>query len=84
MFGLTPLTCIVISCQTCGGAPFLLSQVRRQLGQDFDMSHLRQYNPWDERLCAVPNGDLFKVLRKGKASSVVTDYIDSFTEDGIY
>lgn len=62
---------------------FLLSQVRRQLGQDFDMSHFTpQYNPWDERLCAVPNGDLFKVLRKGKAS-VVTDHIDSFTEDGI-
>ncbi|MCP5176957.1 MAG: NAD(P)/FAD-dependent oxidoreductase [Moraxellaceae bacterium] len=62
---------------------FLLSQVRRQLGQDFDMSHFSpQYNPWDERLCAVPDGDLFKALRSGKGS-VVTDHIDTFTEDGI-
>ncbi|MFO1391756.1 MAG: NAD(P)/FAD-dependent oxidoreductase [Agitococcus sp.] len=62
---------------------FLLSQVRRQLGQDFDMSHFSpQYNPWDERLCAVPNGDLFKALRSGKGS-VVTDHIDTFTEEGI-
>ena len=62
---------------------FLLSQVRRQLGQDFDMSHFSpQYNPWYERLCAVPDGDLFKALRSGKGS-VVTDHIDTFTEDGI-
>ena len=38
--------------------------------------------PWDERLCAVPNGDLFKVLASGEAS-VVTDQIDTFTETGI-
>ncbi|PTQ90946.1 flavin-containing monooxygenase [Agitococcus lubricus] len=62
---------------------FLLSQVRRQLGQDAEMSHFSpSYKPWDERLCAVPNGDLFKAIRKGKAS-VVTDHIDSFTENGI-
>lgn len=61
----------------------LLSQVRRQLGPDFDMKHFSpRYNPWDERLCAVPNGDLFKALRKGQAS-VVTDQIDSFTATGI-
>ncbi|MGB4344547.1 MAG: NAD(P)/FAD-dependent oxidoreductase [Moraxellaceae bacterium] len=61
----------------------LLAQVRAQVGKDFDMKHFTpSYNPWDERLCAVPDGDLFKVLRKGKAS-VVTDHIDTFTETGI-
>ncbi|MDX1693579.1 MAG: NAD(P)/FAD-dependent oxidoreductase [Ketobacteraceae bacterium] len=61
----------------------LLGAARRQLGDDFDMRHFKpRYNPWDERLCAVPNGDLFKVLRKGKGS-VVTDHIDTFTRDGI-
>src|SRR5690606_36851522 len=37
------------------------------------------YNPWDQRLCAVPDGDLFKMIGKGKAS-VVTDRIRTFTE----
>lgn len=61
----------------------LLGMVEKQLGKDADMTHFTpSYNPWDERLCAVPNGDLFKVIRKGKAS-VVTDHIDTFTEDGI-
>lgn len=61
----------------------LLQQVKAQVGADFDMKHFTPtYNPWDERLCAVPNGDLFKVLRKGKAS-VVTDHIDTFTAKGI-
>jgi len=40
------------------------------------------YNPWDQRLCAVPDGDLFRAIAKGKAS-VVTDRIVRFTEDGI-
>ncbi len=40
------------------------------------------YNPWDQRLCAVPDGDLFKVISDGSAS-VVTDRIDTFTETGI-
>ena len=62
---------------------FLLSQVRRKVGPDFDMSHFTpSYMPWDERLCAVPDGDLFKVLKSGDAS-VVTDHIDTFTENGI-
>ncbi len=61
----------------------LLAAARRQLGDDFDMTHFRpSYNPWDERLCAVPNGDLFKSLRKGE-SEVVTDHIERFTENGI-
>ncbi len=40
------------------------------------------YNPWDQRLCAVPNGDLFKAISEGEAS-VVTDHIDTFTEKGV-
>ena len=61
----------------------LLQQVRKQVGPDFDMKHFTpHYNPWEERLCAVPDGDLFKTIRKGKAS-VVTDHIDHFTETGI-
>ena len=40
------------------------------------------YNPWDQRLCAVPDGDLFNSIKSGKAS-VVTDQIDSFTESGL-
>ena len=40
------------------------------------------YNPWDQRLCAVPDGDLFKVISEGKAS-VVTDHIETFTEKGV-
>ena len=61
----------------------LLWQVRQQVGPSVDMSHFTpNYMPWDERLCAVPNGDLFKVLKSGEAS-VVTDQIDTFTETGI-
>ena len=40
------------------------------------------YKPWEQRLCAVPDGDLFKAIRAGRAS-VVTDHIETFTERGI-
>ncbi|GGL92620.1 flavin-binding monooxygenase [Streptomyces fumigatiscleroticus] len=40
------------------------------------------YDPWDQRLCAVPDGDLFKAIKNGSAS-VVTDRIDTFTEKGV-
>ncbi|WP_433634419.1 flavin-containing monooxygenase [Nocardia sp. CA-120079] len=61
----------------------LLAAVRMQLGKQIDMRHFTpSYNPWDQRLCVVPNGDLFKVLRSGKAS-IVTDHIDRFTETGV-
>ncbi len=40
------------------------------------------YNPWDQRMCAVPDGDLFRSIRAGKAS-IVTDRIATFTETGI-
>ena len=62
---------------------WLLNHVQKQVGREVDMQHFTpKYNPWDERLCAVPDGDLFRVLREGKAS-VVTDQIKTFTENGI-
>ncbi len=61
----------------------MLAAVRRQLGKNADMTHFTPtYKPWDQRICAVPNGDLFKSIREGKAN-VVTDHIDTFTERGI-
>ncbi len=61
----------------------LLGLVERQIGDVVDMRHFKPfYNPWDERLCAVPDGDFFKVLRAGKAS-IITDHIDRITRTGI-
>jgi monooxygenase len=57
---------------------------KAQLPDDIDVDvHFKpRYNPWDQRFCAVPDGDLFRVLRKGQAS-IVTDTIESFTPSGI-
>lgn len=56
---------------------------RKQLGPDFDLKHFTpQYNPWDQRLCLAPNADIFRAIRGGRAS-VVTDYIETFTETGL-
>ncbi|MDX5299271.1 MAG: NAD(P)/FAD-dependent oxidoreductase [Gammaproteobacteria bacterium] len=61
----------------------LLGIVRQQVGKDVDMRHFTpSYNPWDQRLCVVADGDLFKALKTGKAS-MATDQIDTFTADGI-
>ncbi len=62
----------------------LVEQVRRQVGgkTDVDAHFTPRYNPWDQRLCLVPDGDLFASIREGRAS-VVTDHIDTFTETGI-
>ena len=62
----------------------LLHRVRKELGKDYDVEkHFTPaYNPWDQRLCLVPNSDLFAAIRSGKAS-VATDEIDTFTETGI-
>ncbi|MGE0786375.1 MAG: flavin-containing monooxygenase [Sandaracinaceae bacterium] len=62
---------------------FLVGNAKKALGPDFDMTHFSpRYDPWDQRLCAVPDGDLFEVLRDGRAS-VVTDEIERFTENGV-
>ena len=62
----------------------IIGMVRQQLGPDYDIAtHFTpKYNPWDQRLCLVPDADLFEAL-KSDTASVVTDHIDSFTADGI-
>jgi cation diffusion facilitator CzcD-associated flavoprotein CzcO len=62
----------------------LLQGVKMQLGPDYDVEkHFTpRYNPWDQRMCLVPDGDLFRVIREGRAT-VVTDHIETFTERGI-
>jgi len=62
----------------------ILKGVRMALGPDYDIAtHFTpRYNPWDQRLCLVPDGDLFKAIRE-KRASVVTKEIDTFTKNGI-
>lgn len=61
----------------------LLKSVQLQLKGKVDMKHFTpNYEPWDQRLCVVPDGDLFKILREGQAS-VATDQIETFAETGI-
>ena len=62
----------------------LLAMVRDQLGPDYDIAtHFTpRYDPWDQRLCLVPDGDLFRAIRAGQAE-VVTGTIERFTRDGI-
>jgi monooxygenase len=51
-------------------------------GYDIDTHFKPRYNPWDQRLCLVPDGDLFESIRAGRAS-IVTDRIETFTEAGL-
>ena len=62
----------------------ILGGVRMALGPDYDIAtHFTpRYNPWDQRLCLVPDGDLFNAIRQ-KRASVVTHEIDTFTKNGI-
>jgi cation diffusion facilitator CzcD-associated flavoprotein CzcO len=61
----------------------LLTGAQRQLHGASDMKHFTPaYNPWDQRLCIVPDGDLFRALRSGRAE-IVTDTIDRLTPTGI-
>ena len=63
---------------------FLIGGVKKALGPDYDVAtHFTpSYNPWDQRLCAVPDGDLFTAIKEGDAE-VVTDHIDQFNAEGI-
>ncbi|MFG2057464.1 flavin-containing monooxygenase [Micromonospora sp. NPDC048930] len=63
---------------------FLRRAAKGQLpvGYDLDRHFSPRYNPWDQRLCVVPDGDLFRAVSEGRAA-VVTDTIDTFTEHGI-
>ena len=74
--------------QLSRSAPGLVSRIlkwriARQLPDDVDVDpHFTpDYDPWDQRLCLVPNNDLFRALRRGRAS-IVTDTIDTFTPEG--
>jgi cation diffusion facilitator CzcD-associated flavoprotein CzcO len=62
----------------------ILRGVRRALGPNYDVAkHFTpRYNPWDQRMCLVPNGDLFSAIRRGRVS-VVTDQIEAFTPHGV-
>jgi monooxygenase len=62
----------------------LISGLKRELPSGYDVAtHFTPtYDPWDQRLCVVPNGDLFKAIRNGSAS-VVTDQIETFTQAGV-
>jgi len=57
--------------------------VRNELGKEYDPKHFTPpYNPWDQRLCLVPDSDLFKAMRERRVS-LVTDHIETFTETGL-
>ena len=62
----------------------ILKMVQDELGPDYDVAtHFTPtYNPWDQRLCLVPDADMFRQIKAGKAT-VVTDHIETFTDTGI-
>jgi monooxygenase len=62
----------------------IIDLVSKQLGPDYDVgTHFTpRYNPWDQRLCLVPDSDLFDAIKSGSAS-VATDEIETFTEHGL-
>jgi cation diffusion facilitator CzcD-associated flavoprotein CzcO/acetyl esterase/lipase len=62
----------------------LIDLVRAAVGRDHDVdTHFTpRYHPWDQRVCFVPDGDLFAAINSGRAE-VVTDHIERFTADGI-
>jgi cation diffusion facilitator CzcD-associated flavoprotein CzcO len=63
---------------------FMIGEVKKNLGPGYDIAKdfTPRYGPWDQRLCLVPDGDLFEAMKSGRAS-VVTDHIETFTETGI-
>ncbi|HLL23996.1 MAG TPA: NAD(P)/FAD-dependent oxidoreductase, partial [Kofleriaceae bacterium] len=62
----------------------LVNQVRKALGDHALVAEhfTPTYKPWDQRLCFVPDGDMFEAIKAGRAS-VVTDHIETFTPTGI-
>ncbi|MFN0186687.1 MAG: flavin-containing monooxygenase [Aquabacterium sp.] len=63
---------------------FLLKQAAKELPPGYDLNtHFKpRYNPWEQRLCLLPDADLFKSITAGRAA-VVTDQIETFTADGL-
>ncbi|WP_415975898.1 flavin-containing monooxygenase [Rhodococcus sp. 077-4] len=81
---------MVGSYQLCRRAPKTARKVFRAMtkaqlprGYDVDTHFNPNYNPWDQRLCVVPDGDLFRAIRSGRAN-VVTDRISKVTADAIH
>jgi cation diffusion facilitator CzcD-associated flavoprotein CzcO len=62
----------------------LLKRVREQLGPEYDVAtHFTpRYNPWAQRMCLVPDADMFEAIKANRAS-IVTDQIKTFTDKGI-
>jgi monooxygenase len=62
----------------------IIRRAHKELGADFDVdTHFTpRYRPWEQRMCLIPDADMFAAIKSGKAS-VVTDQIDAFTETGI-
>lgn len=62
----------------------LKNLLRKELGPEYDIDRhfTPPYNPWDQRMCLVPDSDFFLALREQRAS-IVTDHIESFTPTGI-
>ena len=62
---------------------FLIDQVKKELPDfDVDKHFTPRYNPWEQRMCLIPNSDFFEAI-KNKTATVVTDHIESFEEKGI-
>jgi cation diffusion facilitator CzcD-associated flavoprotein CzcO len=81
---LTQLSYVVSKRRPALMKRLLIEGVKRQLPEGYDVAtHFTpRYDPWDQRLCVAPDGDLFTAIREGRAS-VVTDHIDTFTRSGI-
>jgi monooxygenase len=62
----------------------IIKKASKQLGTDFDVdTHFTpRYRPWEQRMCLIPDADMFEAIKSGRAS-VVTDQIETFTERGI-
>jgi monooxygenase len=63
---------------------WIKDKLRKELGPEFDVDRhfTPPYNPWDQRMCLIPDGDLLIALRENRAS-IVTDTIDTFTPTGL-
>jgi cation diffusion facilitator CzcD-associated flavoprotein CzcO len=62
---------------------FIKGRIRKTLGEKYEDQHFDpKYDPWDQRLCLVPDNDLFEAIKSGKAN-IVTDTIETFTPNGI-
>ncbi len=67
-----------------GVKQFIMKQIKKEMGDDYDVdTHFNpSYDPWDQRICVVPDNDLFDIIKQGKAS-IETDHIETFTGKGI-